>query len=1696
MSIPNGYRVGEALHQAGLTCIYRAHRLDDDFPVILKIERFDAFDQDTVGSLRLEYENIRQFANEHIIETLDYVEHSDAATLILEDFGGISLDRILTKERLDIETCLRIMLKAIDGLDALHQQGYVHRDINPSNILWNRDTGQVKLIDFGLASTAQVAGTAHLNSEVVEGTLLYISPEQTGRINRQLDYRSDLYSIGATLYELVTGRPPFEGEDAMALVYAHIAKQPIPPHELEPSLPRSLSDVIFKLLGKVAEDRYQSIYGLRRDLEFCLQHLGTESIQTPFVPGEYDVSSIFTISQKLYGREMETGTLLDAFEQTSLGSRKLVLVGGYSGAGKTTLVNELQGPVVGKKGYFAAGKCDPLNRSIPYYVFIQAFRELVKHLLSESDSQIQLWRRRLLEALGPNGRVVESVIPEVAHIIGAQPQIQPLPPQESQNRFNRVFQSFIATLSGAEYPLTLFLDDLQWADSASLSLLQQLMLDEGAGYFLMVGSYRDNEVDAAHPLRLAINQIEKARAPLCEINLHPLKLNHIRTLIAESLQTDASRVEDLARICMDKTLGNPFFLTQLLYALHAKGFIRFDPERGRWHWDIESIIGAEIAGSVVDLMVDKLEHLPQSTLAVLKLAACIGERFDLETLAIVYERPVKACIEALSPAIQTGSIYPVSESRLNDMAPGHRKPDYRFLHDRVHQAAYSLIEENHKQAVHLSIGRLLLASTGSELNNEQTFKLVNHLNLGVNLITDMQERRSLARLNLQAGQKAKRSAANQVAYSYLIQGIDLLSDKAWDQFHELARTLHEEAAEVAYLCQHYDEMENMISRVLAHASDNLQRVRVWRIRILALTARGELKEAVESGLAFLDKVGIHFPRTVEPQTIGAGLAHIRAIREERSIESLCQLPKMTDPGALVVMDLLTTLASPAYNASPELFTLLVLKQVALSLNLGNATDSAFAYSVYALIQCAAEGRYEEGDAFGRLAIDLMRRLNADHLKAKIYLDVYLFVHHWRHPLRETLKPLLEAYQSGLDHGDLLFAALSAHVYCHHTLFSARCLTETDQEFITYRKAISRLDQQAVVHWTEIFHQTVLNLMGRCSNPLMLEGEVFSETRIHQQLREANDKTYCFLYHFNKLILYCLFGHYDQALVYAQKAEENLHSVMGIIHVPLCRFYASLTRLALAESADDVRRRELLAAVDSTQKEFKCWADNAPMNYAHKYLLVEAERWRVLADPGKAESSYDKAIQLASENGYIHDEALANELAGHYYLKKGRIKIARLYLRDALGAYNRWGAKAKVDNLQERYGELLLTANHTEPPSHDRFKHSSETPMHDLDLASVLKVSQAIAEEIVLDRLLDKVMNTVMENAGAQRGFLISIDDQGRSSVMLEAELTYRTKKVFEPEPLEKRKDLATAIVQFVARTGERLVLQDAANEGPFTTDPYIVEYAPKSILCIALSHRGRISAILYLENNSISNAFTSKHLELLGLLSSQMAVSIENAKLYVGLEDRVTERTEQLNEKLVELSNAYEALKTAQSELEYANAKLERDKELLQELSSTDRLTKLYNRAKFEELFEHERKQSERYNTPLSLIMLDLDDFKEVNDTYGHHAGDLVLQDIASILTHTSRASDVVARWGGEEFLILTPKTSLEQAMQLAEKIRAIVENHSFPAEVGRKTGSFGVACYHSQDSLTHLLLRADQALYQAKEDGRNRVAMMVCSED
>src|SRR4028119_1984330 len=811
LSIP-GIAVQTLLYESANSLVYRAIREADNQPLILKLLKESYPTPQELLRYRTEYRITRELKEAGVVQVYDLQKYQNSLVMFVEDFGGQSLKILMQQRKFSLKEFLLVASATTEILGQIHRANIIHKDINPSNIVFNPATGQIKIIDFGISTQLTRETPSLKNPNVLEGTLAYISPEQTGRMNRALDYRSDFYSLGVTFYELLTGKLPFETEDALELVHCHIARQPVPVHEIDPKIPLILSQIVSKLMAKNAENRYQTAGGLKHDLDKCLVQLQqTDSIEE-FELATRDITDRFLIPEKLYGRETEVSSLLAAFERVSKGSAEMMLVAGFSGIGKTAVVSEIHKPIARQRGYFIKGKYDQFQRNIPFSAFVQAFRELMGQLLSEPDAQLQTWKTRIMTAVGESGQVLIEVIPELERIIGPQPPALELSGTAAQNRFNLLMQKFVQVFTTAEHPLVMFLDDLHWADSASLNLLQLLMQDRG--HLLVLGAYRDNEVSAAHPFMLTVDEIVKSGAVVNTIMLQPLSQIDLNQFVADTLICDLSLAGPLTELVYQKTKGNPFFSTQFLKSLYEDGQIIFDPpvsplskggSKGGWQCDIAQARLTH-ASDVVEFMATQLQKLPALTQEILKLAACIGAQFDLDTLAIVREELPEQTASALWKALQEGLILLIAEGYKCFIPTDDRSntesitnPTYRFLHDRVQQAAYSLIPDNQKQATHLKIGQLLLHKYSEIEREEKLFDIVGHLNLGIELIVQPQEREALAQLNLEAGGKARNSTAYVAANIYLQTGINLLTANCWQSQYELTLNLYVAAAEAAYL---------------------------------------------------------------------------------------------------------------------------------------------------------------------------------------------------------------------------------------------------------------------------------------------------------------------------------------------------------------------------------------------------------------------------------------------------------------------------------------------------------------------------------------------------------------------------------------------------------------------------------------------------------------------------------------------------------------------------------------------------------------------------------------------------------------------------------------------------------------------------------------------------------------------------------
>ncbi|ACC82163.1 trifunctional serine/threonine-protein kinase/ATP-binding protein/sensor histidine kinase [Nostoc punctiforme] len=1548
------YQISEQLYTGSRTLVYRAIREADQLPVVIKLlqQEYPTFNE--LLLFRNQYTIAKNIDLPGIVRPYSLEPYRNSYVLVMEDFGGISLrdwlNQKMASNQYTLTEFLDIAIALSNILDGLYRHRVIHKDIKPANILINPESQQVKLIDFSIASLLPRETQEVHSPNVLEGTLAYLSPEQTGRMNRGIDYRSDYYSLGVTFYELLTGHLPFQSNDPMELVHCHIAKQPEELkgreqacHELvlsvvvgaasrregrsrtgaggrrEEEIPEVLCNIVMKLMAKNAEDRYQSALGLKFDLEKCLSQLQEIGSIKSFKLGERDICDRFIIPEKLYGRQGEVESLLDAFERVSQGSTEIMLVAGFCGIGKTAVVNEVHKPIVRQRGYFIKGKFDQFQRNIPFSAFVQAFRDLIRQLLNETDAQFEQWKCKILSALGENGQVMIEVIPELESMVGKQPPVPELSGSAAQNRFKSLFLKFTQVFTAVEHPLVIFIDDLQWADSASLKLMHLLMSEVDIGYLLLIGAYRDNEVNPVHPLMLTLEEIQKLGATVNTITLALLEQTPVNHLVADTLSCSLMLATPLTELILSKTKGNPFFSTQFLKALHQDQIITFNFDGGYWECDIAQVRSLALTDDVVEFMAIQLEKLSIETQEVLKLAACVGNQFDLATLAIVYEQSEATTPDELWKALQEGFIIPSSDiykfyqqqalvNSHNDY--GQITSSYKFLHDRIQQAAYSLIPDNQKQVTHLHIGRLLQQATTVNERDEKIFAIVNHLNQGVTLISDRQEQQELAHLNLAAGHKAKGATAYAAALDYFNTGIAILTSNCWHSQYNLALILYEGATESAYLCTDFEQMEQLAEIVLNHAKSWLDRVNIYSIKIQACMAQHQQLEALQLAREILKHLGVHLPEQPTPADIEQALRHTQTLLNGSSIESLLELPQIAAPEKKAAMVMLSSIISAAYQAAPDLLPLVIFAEFHLSVEYGNAPESTHGYVMYGLTLVATLGDIDAGYRFGQLGMNLMQRIHAPKLTAKTIFAFNCFLRHWQEPAKSTLEGYLQAYASGLESGDIEYVALSLMCYCYTAYWGGQELSALRQTIEVHCKVIQQLRQDTCLHTQSIYHQAVVNLLEVVLEPERLLGEYCHEDEIIQLYVKTNQEAGLYQVYFNKLFLSYLFQDYEQALENAKLAEPYLGAITGLVMLPLFYFYDALVRLAVYPTASKTDQIRIIERVRGHQEKLSTWAAHAPSNQAHRHALVIAEKCRVLGTKAEAIEYYDRAIAKAKENEYLNEEALANELTAKFYLEWGKERIAQEYLINSYYCYTRWGAKAKVDNLEQRYPQLLapilqqkrsrsdservspLTHNDTianidsittfHSSIHKSATSNSNTSVM-LDLAAVLKASQTLSSEIELDKLLTKLLQVVIENAGADKCALLLLKE-GRLLVEATTEVGHQS-RLLQSIFVEDSADIPHSLIYAVKRSLQPTVILDATVYPMLMVDPYIMRQQPKSLLCTPILYQGKLLGILYLENNLTTGAFTSDRVEILNLLCTQAAISLENARLYQQAQD-------------------------------------------------------------------------------------------------------------------------------------------------------------------------------------------------------------------
>ncbi len=1411
---------------------------------------------------------------------IEIARHWDRTVLVLEDPGGVPLDQLLG-EPLDLAFSLRVAVGLSSVIDRLHQRGIIHKDIKPANVLVNSVSGRCWLKGFGIAARLPRERQSAESPELVSGTLAYMAPEQTGRMNRSIDSRSDLYSLGVTLYQMLTGNLPFTASDPMEWVHCHIARKPLPPEERSTRVPASVSAIVMKLLAKTAEERYQTAAGVNGDLQRCLAEWETQGGVDDFPLGEHDLPDRLLIPERLYGRTREIATLVASFDRVVVsGGSELVLVSGYSGIGKSSVVNELHKVLVPPRGLFASGKFDQYKRDIPYSTVAQAFQGLIRPLLGKNESELSQWRDAFREALGPKGQLIVDLIPELGLILGRQPPVPELAPQDAQRRFQLLFRRFINVFARPEHPLALFLDDLQWLDAASLDLLEDLSTQLDVQHLMLIGAYRDNEVNSSHPLIRKLEAIRKAGAIVHEIILAPLTVEDLGRLISDSLHCEpenqrSGRVTALAQLVHEKTGGNPFFAIQFISALAEESLLTFDHSQGRWSWDPSRIQAKGYTDNVVDLMVGKLTRLPVETQETLKELACLGNRAETTTLSIVRGTSEEKLHSDLWEALRLEFIVRLEGS-------------YKFIHDRVQEAAYSLIPEELRGEAHLRIGRLLTKRTPPE--RLEVFEIVNQLNRGAALISSWDEREQLAELNLMAGKRARASTAYASALKYFSAGAALLPSDCWVRRHELAFALELYRAECEFLTGELGAADGRLTILSTRSANAIERANVECLRIDLYTTLDQTDRAVSACIGYLQHLGVEWSSRPKQEEARREYEQIWTKLAGRTIEELIDLPLMSDPVSLATLDVLTRVFPSALSTDANLLSLAVCRAVNLSLERGHGDGSCVAYVFFGKIAGPQFGDYKVGFRFGQLGYELVEKRGLERFQARTYLWFAQFALTWTKPLRAGRDLIRRAFEAATKVGDLTVAVYSFDNLNTNFLAAGDLLGETQRQA---EHGLEFAERARFGHLIDIIKTQlglIRTLRGLTYKFGCFDDGQISEVTLEQQFaaNPATKQPECW-YWIRKLQARFFAGDYPSALDAAARARQLLWRSAAMFETAEYHLYAALARAAVydfgppdnqfQDGPTSSRPAEHFQALEEHHKQLALWAENCPENFENRAALVGAEIARIEGRALDAMDLYEQAIRSARANGFVHNEALANELAARFYAARGFAKIANAYLRDARYGYLRWGADGKVRQLDELYPQLKGEAPTLVPTS------TIGTPVEHLDLATVIKVSQAVSGEVVLEKLIDTLMRTAIEHAGAERGLLI-VPQGIEHRIEAEAATSGDTVVVRVLETPVAGTAVPGSIVYYVARTHESVILDDASAQNPFSADAYFRQQDTRSILCLPLINQAKLIAVLYLENNLAPHIFTPARMTVLKLLAAQAAISLENTRLYHDLEER------------------------------------------------------------------------------------------------------------------------------------------------------------------------------------------------------------------
>ncbi len=1514
-----GYTYIKRLVKNDRNDIILASRISDGLVVVLKQSALDNDDILKSSKLGHEYDILKDLDHPGIPKVHGISYDGTTIALVQEYIDGVDLRKQIFKKKITPSEVLEIGIQLADILYYIHQKGVIHKDINSSNIMIARD-GTLKLLDFGISSTSYSKTNELLNVDQIEGTLTYISPEQTGRTAHALTYSSDFYSCGVLLYELLAGKPPFDSIDPLEIIHFHLSRNPVFLKSILPDLPKGFDLIISKLMEKNPNDRYHSALGLKADLLTIKKHFIAKEPLINFKAGLNDITEHYKQSQKLYGRDQEQNELLGYYQNINQLKSILVLLAGYSGVGKSALIRHIKFPIIQNHGTFISGKFDQFKKDIPYYAFIEAIQEFIKNLLFEPEEKISAWKRRITSVLGENSSLITEVIPQLSRIIEKQPAVPKLQPAEQEARFHMVLLDFIYIFTTAECPLVIFLDDLQWADLPSLNLVKRILENPRENSILLLGAYRDNEVEKGHPLLITLKQINESEGHVRTIHIKPLNQKTTCQITADSFGMIEDRANELGKQVFSKTKGNPFFIHNFLKSLYDKKLITKDRDNN-WVWDLVEIDSLGYTDNVIDLMTEGLTTLPSQTCEILKYAAVLGNTFNLADLSDITEKSQLKVYSELKPAIKEEFInsidtryrvltlsYLSAQNEKTQHLPGETA-QFTFSHDKVQQAAYNLISTPELESLHLRIGRLLLLNRTESQLHDSIFELLNHFALSYKLIEDLAEKRRIIELCLIAGRKAKDSTSYNLGVHFLKMAKDLLGKNSWIDNYNLTFDVLFELGECEYLNDSPTLAEFYFKEIHGYSRTNYEKLKVYYLHSSLYLKMGNTNESLRLGLEAARLYNIRFPKSkvaIKALTLVTMVKYLFLFSTRyRKPEGLFLLKDCKDEEVIALNKFLIDLATSAYQQDQNLMMLVIFNIVKSYLKEGFTDASGWGFSGFSVVVLSALKMQKRGFNLWEITMKLHQKTHSPLIKWRLSYTVLSFYNHWRNPIRQGYDPILETIKACVLNGDQIFTGYSVALYLRIRIIGGENLKEilksSDEHLALIRNGKGGLD------FFQSFHQFAKALNGQTKFNSWDDDTFNSAETLERLNREGNNTKLAFFHSARCAHLY-LFGKHREALDESQLVVNYAANFLGD---PLEVSQALYTSLSISSCYKDLNRNEkkrFLKIFKNHLQDMKMWAKGCPENYSQHYDLLHAEYYSITNQPEKALQLYEQSIGLAAKNGFKYVEAIANESAGLLCLKMKLIKQSQIYLIDAWEAYNQWGAIAKCRQLEDRFHIQL--SKKSAYKFEDQAEANSNTSISSktaLDLSSVLKASQSIASQVKYDDLLKKLMHITIENAGAQRGCLLLFKD---NQLCIEAVgiTGIDSIEIIPSTPVVQMNIVPESIVNYCWRSEECVVINDALSEERFGSDPYIQGNRIFSVMCLPITAKGKINGLLYLENRLLKGVFNKNRIELLEMLSGQIGISIENAILYENLEEKVRERTR-------EIEKAYSELKSTQAQL-------------------------------------------------------------------------------------------------------------------------------------------------------------------------------------